>query len=136
MKNLILITALLICLTPVNTFAALNPNIYDYGFFGVSTENPKSSILWAEYPNNTKQWESVQIESDGRYIVRLYDEKGGIIIQNIQENNQELDLSQYKAHGIQLQLSKTTGSYARFVTARTSNPLSPTVNFLENPDEF
>lgn len=136
MKKLLLSIVLLISFTPISVFAALDPTVYDYGYFGVTKENPKSSIIWADYPYNKHQWETVNIESDGRYILRLYDKKGKIILQNIQQGSQSLTLTDYKPHGIQIQLSKTTGSYARFSQATTTNPNAQTVNFLETNDEF
>lgn len=136
MKKILLSLIILISLTPINAFAAINPDVFDYGYFGVTTNKVKSSILLAEFPYNRHQWETIEIDSDGRYILRLYDGKGKVVLQNILEGPQTLDLNTLQANGIQLQLSKTTGSYARLVQGTTTNPLNKTVIFTENDDEF
>lgn len=136
LKKLLLSIVLLIFLTPINAFAAINPDIFDYGYFGVTAEKTKSSILLAEFPYNRHQWETIEIDSDGRYILRLYDGKGKVVLQNILDGPQTLDLTTLQANGIQLQLSKTTGSFARLKQGTTTNPLNKTVIFTENDDEF
>lgn len=136
LRKILLSVILLISLTPINAFAAINQDVFDYGYFGVTAAQKKSPYLWAEYPYNRHQWETIQIDSDGRYILRILDNKGKVVLQNILEGSQTLDLTTLKAHGIQLQLSKTNGSYARLVQGTTTNPLNKTVNFTENNDEF
>lgn len=129
MRKIVFALILLISLMPMDTFAAE----FDYGYFGVTQEDNKSLILWAEYPYNRHQFESVDIASDGSYLLRQFGKKGGLLSQRVYQNNQQFDLTEEKIHGIQIQLLTNRGSYARLVQATTTNPLSETVNFFEEP---
>jgi len=120
----------LISLAP---FTALAATELDYGYFGVTQEDKKSLILWAEYPYNRHQFKTIEIASDGSYVLRQFGKQGEIISQKVYKNKQTLKLPAGKVHGIQIQLIKNKGSYARLVKATTTNPLNETINFFEEP---
>lgn len=129
MKKLLLTIVLLISLTPITSYA----EDLDYGYFGVTQANKKSLILWAEYPYNRHQFKSVQIDSDGQFVLRQFGKKGDLISQKLYEKKQTLSFTAEQVHGIQIQLVTNKGTYARLENATTTNPRSENINFYPEP---